>query len=104
VLHEVEDVLRGPGEEVVEADHLDAAVEEVLAQVRAEEARSAGDDGAPDGPGRGRRIHHEVRHGDVLPIAGQRVGPAPSCPAAPPTHVGRDVSARRPTGPAGYWR
>jgi hypothetical protein len=45
VFQQVRDVDRRPGEEVVEAQHLDVAGQECFAQVRAEETGSAGHDG-----------------------------------------------------------
>ena len=50
VLHQVDDVLRRPGEEVVEADDLDAPVEQVLAEVGTEETGPPGHHRPPDRP------------------------------------------------------
>ena len=46
VLHQVLDVVRAAGEEVVQAQHLVSEGEQAFAQVGAEEAGSSGDDGA----------------------------------------------------------
>ena len=58
---EVRDVLRGAGEEVVEADDLVATVEQRLAQVGAEEPRAAGDDGTGHALTRARRAASAAR-------------------------------------------
>ena len=46
VVEQVLDVVLGAGEEVVDAEHVVAALQQPLAQMRAEEAGAAGDEGA----------------------------------------------------------
>jgi hypothetical protein len=92
-LHQVQHVLRRPGQEVVQADDLHTTVEQVLAQMGTEEAGAAGHHRAPDLPRAAHRTLH--RHTCSRPV-----GPA-SCsqlPTALPgglstTHFGGEVPA-----------
>src|SRR4051794_23261999 len=101
MLHQVDDVARCPGQEVVEAHHLDAAVEQVLAQVRPQETGAAGDHRAPDGaclPDRAGRLGHRA-----LPSRADDRSRRPprSYPAYPPTHFGAEVLRQAPPTPTG---
>lgn len=61
VMQQMQDVVFGAGEEVIQADHIVAAVQQALAQMRAEEAGAASDERA----GAGGVVFQTIRFLDI---------------------------------------
>src|SRR5579863_737859 len=60
IWQQVRDVVRHSGEEIVQADDLDAMRQQALAQMGAEETRATRDDRSPEFSGRRRSGHSRV--------------------------------------------